>query len=139
MTGICKTDFTSLIYSQLALPLYICSRVRPCTATAATPTDSIRCAISITLMDVSSQPKRNLTVTGICTACTAASATFIAKSGFFINAEPSPEETTFFTGQPMLISTIGAPADSTILAPMAIASGSDPKICMDTGCSTSSI
>ena len=99
----------------------------------------MRCAISTTLIHVSSQPRRNLTVTGICTAFTAASATFMANSGVFINAEPSPEDTTFFTGQPILISTIGAPAASTTFAPMAMASGSDPKICIETGCSTVSI
>ena len=39
----------------------------------------------------------------------------------------------------MLISTISAPASATTFAPNAIASGLEPKICIDTGCSTASI
>ena len=99
----------------------------------------MRLAKSTTLMESLSQPMRIFTVTGTSTALTAASATRAAKSGFFISAEPSPEETTFLTGQPILISTISAPASATTFAPMAIASGLDPKICIETGRSTASI
>ena len=99
----------------------------------------MRFAKSTTLIESLSQPIRIFTVTGTSTASTAASATRAARSGFFISAEPSPEVTTFFTGQPMFISTISAPASATTLAPKAIASGLEPKICMDTGRSASSI
>ena len=139
ITGTDTASFTALIYDQSACPLYICSLVRPCTAIAATPVDSMRLAKSTTLMESLSQPMRIFTVTGTSTALTAASATRAAKSGFFISAEPSPEVTTFFTGQPILISTISAPASATTFAPNAIASGLEPKICIDTGRSTSSI
>ena len=94
----------------MARPEYICTLVRPWTATAATPAASMAWANSTQLMEPLSQPSRNLTVTGRPPAPRmTASATFTASSGFLIRPEPSPELATLGTGQPMLISRMSAP------------------------------
>ena len=83
-----------------------------------------------------SQPRRIFTVTGTPAAFTTASAMRAAFSGSFIRAEPSPLETTFPTGQPMLMSMMSAPLISrAICAASAMQTGSLPKICALTGCS----
>ena len=49
---------------------------------------------------------------------------------------PAPVFVTFCTGQPKLMSTMSAPAASTIRAASAIAAGSEPKIWIASGCSS---
>ena len=65
MTGMFTACFTSRIMSQSALPAYIWARVRPWTATASAPADSISWANSTALTLPLSQPLRILTVTGL--------------------------------------------------------------------------
>ena len=134
MTGTETARFTSLMTSQSALPAYICTRVLPCTAIAAAPACSRSFASSTALTDPPSQPLRILTVTGTGTALATADTISAASSGVRMSAEPSPDLTTLPTGQPMLMSIISAPEMSSArFAPSAMASGSCPKICAETG------
>ena len=83
-----------------------------------------------------SQPLRNFTVTGTATAFLTASTILAASSGVFMRAEPSPDLTTFPTGQPMLMSRMSAPESSSAMAAAsAMISGSCPKIWAAEGCS----
>ena len=76
-----------------------------------------------------SQPRRIFTVTGTGHAFTTASASRAAFSGSRIRAHPSPEDTTFPTGQPMLMSRSSAPlASMAIWAASAMQGMSLPKI-----------
>ena len=87
-----------------------------------------------------SQPRRIFTVTGTGLAFTTASAMRAAFSGSFIRAEPSPLETTFPTGQPMLMSMTSAPDTSAaITAASAMQVMSLPKIWAAAGCSLKAI
>ena len=136
MTGMCTECFTSRMVFQSASPPYICTRVRPCTATALTPACSSSCASSTALMLPLSQPRRIFTVTGTLTARMTASAMRAAFSGSRISALPSPFFTTLPTGQPMLISKMSAPEISmAICAASAMQTSSLPKICAANGCS----
>ena len=114
---------------QSAVPPYICTRVLPWTAMADTPTcSSIRLSSTALTLPLS-QPRRIFTVTGTGLAFTTASAIRAAFSGSFIRAEPSPLETTFPTGQPMLMSMKSAPLTwAAIWAASAMHTGSLPKI-----------
>ena len=134
MTGMLTACLTSRIVFQSASPPYICMRVRPCTATALTPTSSSILASSTALMLPLSQPRRIFAVTGTLTARTTASAMRAAFSGSFISALPSPFLTTLPTGQPMLISKMSAPEISiAICAASAMQFTSLPKICAANG------
>ena len=136
-TGMETACLTSRIASQSAVPLYCCERVRPCSVIAAAPDCSAILANSTQLTLFSSQPLRNLTVTGTSTAFTTAAITLDASSGSFISAEPSPLFTIFGAGQPMLMSMISQPDfSSASFAPSAIVSGSCPKIWAAAGCSS---
>ena len=87
--------------------IYICSRVRQWSVIFAAPARAISAANSAQLICPVSQPARILTDSGTPyfahTSATAA-VTSRAMSGVRIRAEPSPEVTIFFTGQPMLMS-----------------------------------
>ena len=123
----------------MARPAYICTLVRPWTATAATPASSMAWANSTQLMEPLSQPRRNFTVTGRPPAPRiTASATFTASSGVRISPEPSPELATLGTGQPMLMSMMSAPDFSAAMpAACSMQAGSLPKSCTAAGCSPS--
>ena len=53
-----------------------------------------------------------------------------------IRCAPAPVFVTFRTGQPKFMSTMSAPAASTIRAASAIGPGSEPKIWIASGCSS---
>ena len=55
-----------------------------------------------------------------------------------ISAEPASPLTTFFTGQPMLMSMIAAPRSSLSFAASAISVGEQPASCIETGSSLGS-
>ena len=59
-----------------------------------------------------------------------------ASSGSSSSVAPAPVFVTFRTGQPKLMSTMSAPAASTIRAASAIVSGLEPKIWIASGCSS---
>ena len=82
---------------------------------------------------VESQPVRILSVTGSFTALTVASRIFAACTSSRISDEPAWPFTTFFTGQPKLMSMIAAPRSSLSLAASAITSGSQPASWTDMG------
>ena len=55
-----------------------------------------------------------------------------------ISADPASPLTTFFTGQPMLMSMIAAPRSSLSFAASAISAGEQPASCIETGSSIGS-
>ena len=73
-----------------------------------------------------SQPIRIFSVTGTFTALTVASMIAAASGRSRISAYPASPFTTFFTGQPMLMSMIAAPRCSLSFAASAITCGSQP-------------
>ena len=78
---------------------------------------------------------RIFSVTGSFTAFTVARISCVASGRSRINDDPAWPLTTFFTGQPMLMSMIAAPFCSLSLAASAMRSGSQPANCMETGSS----
>src|SRR5580693_2397005 len=68
ITGIFTASLIAAIHSQRAFPLYPCSRVRACNATAASPHDSAMRASSTQTISSSLHPARNFTVNGTFTA-----------------------------------------------------------------------
>ena len=96
-------------------------------------------AISTGSTGYPSKPIRIFAVTGFFTAWETFVTISRISSGFLSNADPSPLLTTFGTGQPILISRISNGCSSILFTTSAIRSGSLPKICMETGCSTGSI
>jgi hypothetical protein len=78
---------------------------------------------------------RILTVTGTETAFTVASIRLAASGRSRISADPASPLTTFFTGQPILMSIIAAPRSSLSFAASAISFGPQPASCIDTGSS----
>ena len=131
--------FTSAISDQSAWPLYICERVRPWMARALMPTSCKRSATSTIFLLCSSQPSRVFTVTGSWVPFTTARVREIIRSISFKTPAPAPLVTTFFTGQPKLMSSKSGFTVSTMAALRAIASSSPPKIWMPTGRSSSKI
>ena len=84
----------------------------------------------------SRRPRRIFTETGSGTASATASTSRHAWSGSSRSEAPAPVFVTFLTGQPKFMSTMSAPAASTIRAASAIATGSEPKIWIASGCSS---
>ena len=131
---------------QSASPLYIWQRVRPWMVSAAMPASCRRSASSTIILELSSHPRRVLTVTGLPTASTTAFVMATILSGSFIIPLPAPRPAIFDTGQPKLMSTMSAPcppaisaARSAIRAASTIASGMLPYIWMATGASSSEV
>ena len=77
-------------------------------------------------------------MTGTETAFTVASMIAAASLRSRISAEPASPFTTFFTGQPMLMSTIAAPLSSLSFAASAMSAGEQPASCIETGSSIGS-
>src|SRR5713101_5889123 len=97
---------------RLTVPPKPCSRVRPCTKIAATPTSSSARAKSGAVRFSSSQPRRIFAVIGIFTALTMPFTSAAVAANSVIIAEPPPTRQTLRTGQPMLMSTAENPAVS---------------------------
>ena len=97
------------------------------------PTSCNLSATSTILMVSSSHPKRVFTVTGSEVCFTIASVNETIKSISFKIPAPAPFETTFFTGQPKLISIISGLEASTISTLLIIDSKLAPKIWIPTG------
>ena len=120
--------FTSAIGFQSASPLYIWARVLPWIEMALHPTSCKRSATSTMRIESWSQPKRVFTVMGKSVCFTMASVSETIKSMSFKIPAPAPLETTFFTGQPKLISIISGLDFSTISMVRSIESKLAPKI-----------
>ena len=71
---------------------------------AQAPASSILRANSGAVSSPSAHPRRNFTVTGRLTAARTARTMEAASAGSFMSAEPSPFDTIFLAGQPMLMS-----------------------------------
>ena len=98
-------SLTSPMRVQSASPLYIWQRVRPWMVRAWTPTSCSLSARSTMILELSSQPRRVFTVTGVLTASTTAFVMATSLSGSRIMPLPAPRPAIFDTGQPQ-----GAPA-----------------------------
>ena len=139
MTGIDRAAFTAAISSQCAWPEYICVRVRGCSARTRAPASWQRSAIVTGSRISSFQPLRIFTVTGRCVLRDTARITDCTRSRSRRHPDPPLRRTTFFTGQPKLMSTkSGRKMSVTSFAASPIASGSAPKICTPIGCSSGS-
>ena len=103
-----KFFFTSPRISQSAFPSYICTRVRPCIATALAPARSAARAFSTAYKCSWSHPVRIFTVTGLSTASTTAATISYTLFGSSNHFAPASALITLFTGHPMLISIIAA-------------------------------
>ena len=113
---------------------------------AAMPTSCRRSASSTMILELSSQPRRVLTVTGLPTASTTALVMATILSGSRIMPEPAPRPAILLTGQPKLMSMMSAPwppassaALSAIFAASTMASGKLPYIWTATGASSSRV
>ncbi len=95
---------TAAISSQRALPVYICARVRGCSASTLAPASWQRSAISTGLRISSLQPLRIFTVTGRCVPARTALITPVTSPMSLRQPEPPLRFTTFLTGQPKLMS-----------------------------------
>ena len=81
-------------------------------------------------------PRRSLTVTGTETASATALVIRQARSASSSSDAPDDVFVTLRTGQPMLRSTMSAPAASHMRAASAQATGSDPNTWTASGCSS---
>ena len=105
---------------------------------ASTPICSAMLATSTATMLCSSQPAAHLDASAECARRRAPRKEFLrAACRSRSNPEP-PHFTTFFAGQPRLMSTMSKPNSSTLAAARAIASGFAPKSCAVIGCSSGS-
>ena len=134
ITGIDLTAATTdRMPARLTRPAKPWARVRPWTKIAATPTPSSTRARSGAVRFSSSQPRRIFAVMGIFTASIMPRTSAAVLLSSVIMAEPPPIFVTFFTGQPMLMSTDWAPSSWHITAASRISSGTLPKSWMAIG------
>ena len=139
MTGMSRTSTTRAISSQFAFPANIWVRVRACSVRARAPASRQRCAMVTGSRWLSSQPLRIFTVTGRCVALCTARMIRCTKPKSFRHPDPPLFFTTFFTGQPKLMSMkSGLQASVTISAARAMTVASAPYSWIPTGRSASS-
>ena len=103
--------------------MYICFAERGCSVSVAAPASTSRGPSSRHAREPSSTPRRIFTDSGTETAFATASVMRQARSGSSSRCAPAPVFVTFRTGQPKFMSTMSAPAASTIRAASAIARG----------------
>ena len=116
--------------------MYICFAERGWSVSDDAPASTSRGPTSRHTRDPFSTPRRIFTDTGSEVADATASTSRHACSGSSSSEAPAPVFVTFLTGQPKFMSTMSAPAASTIRAASAIAPGSEPKIWIASGCSS---
>ena len=136
ITGTSTSATSSVVSEWSAVPVYICLAERGCSVSEAAPAATRRGPTSRHVREPFSTPRRILTDTGSGVAPATASTIRHAWSGSSSSEAPAPVFVTFLTGQPKFMSTMSAPAASTILAASAITTGSDPKIWIASGCSS---
>ena len=111
--------------------MYICSRVRPCTASRSAPLPAHCLATSTPVRCSSSQPMRILTVSGVSPPRALRAAATIAphSGGSSSRRLPAPLEVILGAGQPMLMSNISKrmPFSRTSKMALASVSGSAPN------------
>ena len=134
MTGMARTAATTRrMPSRFTRPLKPWARVRPCTKIAAAPASSSARARSGAVRFSSSHPRRILAVIGMRVAATMPRTSSAVLASSVIIAEPPPILVTFFTGQPMLMSTACTPSSWQSTAASRISSGTLPNSWMASG------
>ena len=118
------------------MPVYICFAERGWSVSEAAPASTSRGPTTRQSREPFWVPRRIFTDTGSAVAPATASTIRAAWSGSSRSEAPAPVFVTLRTGQPKLMSTMSAPAASTIRAASAIAAGSEPKIWIASGCSS---
>ena len=136
ITGTSTRSTSSAVSEWSAVPVYICFAERGCSVSEAAPASTRRGPRSRHAREPSSSPRRIFTETGTETAPATAATIRHARSGSSSSVAPAPVFVTLRTGQPKLMSTMSAPAASTIRAASAITGGSEPKIWIASGCSS---
>ena len=141
ITGTSTASTSSAVRVWSARPVYICCAERGCSVRACAPASTSLGPTARNAREPSRWPRRIFTVTGTSTAPATASTSRQARSppSVSISELPAPVFVTLRTGQPMLMSTMSAPASTTIRAARAIRSGSEPKICTASGRSSRAI
>ena len=135
ITGILTVAHASATAPIFGSPLCTSTAARACNVTAAQPQRSASLARRAPNNFRCVNAMRVLSVTGILTLLTAASNNRPNFASSFIKTQPAPALLIFLTGHPAFKSTISAPQASAFLAASAIVVSSDPKICIETGCS----
>jgi hypothetical protein len=128
ITGTSTSSTSSAVREWSASPVYICRAERGCSVSVAAPASTRRGPISRHARDPFSSPRRIFTDTGTSAAVATASTIAHARSGSSSSVAPAPVFVTLRTGQPKLMSTMSAPAATTIRAASAMTDGSEPKI-----------
>ena len=128
-TGTWTACFTRAMISGSMPGVYICSRVRACTAMRAAPACSQAFAHSTAVTWSASQPLRILTVTGRLVWATTCSTMRPQRSGSSISLLPAPPDTILGAGQPMLMSTKSNSYCSIAAVASPMIWGTSPKIC----------
>ena len=118
------------------MPVYICFAERGCSVSAAAPASTSCGPTSSASREPSFRPRRIFTVTGTSTAAATALTIRPARAGSSRSVAPAPVFVTLRTGQPKLMSTMSAPASSTMRAASAMTPGSEPKIWTASGVSS---
>ncbi len=135
-TGMPTRETSSAVSVWSAVPVYICWAERGCSVSEATPAASSMGPSVRAERDPLRTPRRIFTVTGTSTASTTAVTSAQARAWSSSALAPAPVFVTLRTGQPKLMSTMSAPAATTMCAASAIGPGSEPKICTASGCSS---
>ena len=118
------------------MPVYICLAERGWSVSEAAPASTSFGPTASASREPLASPRRIFTVTGTETAEATAETIRAARSGSSSSVAPAPVFVTLRTGQPKLMSTMSAPASSTMRAASTITSGSEPKICTASGASS---
>jgi type IV secretory pathway ATPase VirB11/archaellum biosynthesis ATPase len=135
-TGTSTSETSSAVSAWSASPVYICTAERGCRVSAIAPTSTSRGPSSSALREPFLTPRRSLTVTGTETASATAAVMRQARSASSSSEAPEAVFVTLRTGQPMLRSTMSAPAATHMRAASAHATGSEPKTWTASGCSS---
>jgi hypothetical protein len=136
ITGTSTRATSSAVSEWSASPVYICRAERGCSVSVDAPASTSCGPTSRQVREPSSSPRRIFTDTGTSTVPATAPTIAQARSGSSRSVAPAPVLVTFRTGQPKLMSTMSAPAATTIRAASAITLGSEPKIWIASGCSS---
>ncbi len=128
ITGTSTSSTSSAVSEWSASPVYICFAERGWSVSDAAPASTSCGPISRQVREPFARPRRILTESGSEIAFATASTIAHARAGSSRQCAPAPVFVTLRTGQPKLMSTMSAPASSTMRAASAITPGSAPKI-----------
>ncbi len=135
-TGTSTSETSSAVSEWSASPVYIWTAERGCSVSAIAPASTRRGPSASALREPFLTPRRSFTVTGTGTASATAAVMRQARSASSSSDAPDDVLVTLRTGQPMLRSTMSAPAATHMRAASAQAAGSEPNTCTASGCSS---